>query len=59
MIQGNNAKVIVSDMSGRVVLEKKAYGRQSELVVSDLSEGVYVLSLVTEEGAISQRFIKE
>lgn len=59
VLHGKMNQIIISDLTGRIVSQSPAYGRQSEIDVSEFAEGIYVVSLMNDSGSISKRFIKE
>lgn len=58
-LNGLSNQLVISDLTGRVVFQSPALGRQSNIDVSALARGVYVVSLMNDSGNISKRFIKE
>jgi len=51
---------LITDITGRVVLEGKRGEDVSEINVSDLSQGVYIFSLIEVGGVVkSEKFIKQ
>jgi hypothetical protein len=54
-----NTKVVVSDMLGRTVLSSQFSGNQTELSVSTLTKGMYVIHLQTAGKMATQKFFKD
>jgi hypothetical protein len=56
-----NGKIIIRDITGRLVLEEKAIGdEQQEINISALQKGLYMLAVYNADGQLFQRnFMKE
>jgi hypothetical protein len=59
ILKGQFNQLVISDLTGRVIFQSPAFGRQSNIDVSAFARGVYVVSLLNDAGNISKRFIKE
>jgi Secretion system C-terminal sorting domain/Fibronectin type III domain/Carbohydrate binding domain len=60
----NNANAIVSsveltDMNGRIVKSAEVNATEGELSVSDLSSGIYMMRLTSDQGVATKKIIKE
>ena len=53
----NIQKIQVIDIEGRIVLEQ--YNNISEVNVEDLTKGVYILNVISDQGKLETKFIKE
>ena len=52
------AKVLVYDLSGKLVLSQQCTNSQPEIGISVLEKGIYILQLNAESGTFRQRFMK-
>ncbi|MEL0651066.1 leucine-rich repeat domain-containing protein [Algibacter sp. TI.3.09] len=57
--QLNNASVNVYDLNGRVLLTKNISGTSSEINVSKLSSGIYLLKVKVENNEFIKRVVKQ
>jgi hypothetical protein len=57
--EATKATVSVYDMLGRSVMTSQFNGRQTELSVSNLVKGMYLINIQTEGKMRTQRFVKE
>jgi endoglucanase Acf2 len=57
----NNKQVIIYDLYGKIMLEKKLNSEEDEHTfnIDKLSKGVYLLQLISDERVWSKRFIKQ
>ena len=49
--------IAISDVSGRIVL--KADTNESSLNVSHLKSGLFLVSITTEKGVVTKKFVKQ
>lgn len=57
--QLNNASITVYDLNGRALLSKKLNSTASEINISNLSNGLYIFRVQTENGEFAKRIIKQ
>jgi hypothetical protein len=53
------AVLIISNLIGEILLEKKIYGVKNNVDVSALTSGVYFIRLISEKGTVVKSFVKE
>lgn len=51
--------LIIYDLEGRIIQYKKTYSHQETINVSNLTQGIYSLQIVTEQGSQTHKFILE
>ncbi|WP_430407048.1 T9SS type A sorting domain-containing protein [Fluviicola sp.] len=51
-------KLRVYDIHGIQVMEQESFSKELIIPISELTEGLYFLSLDTDKGQISSRFVK-
>ncbi|MFT5859348.1 MAG: hypothetical protein ACI865_001449 [Flavobacteriaceae bacterium] len=56
-IDGGNGLVTITDMSGKVIV-RQLHSEHSTIDVSGLSRGVFIATVVTEDGKFTQKLIK-
>lgn len=57
--QLNNASITVYDLNGRALLSKELNSTESEINISNLSNGLYIFRVQTENGEFAKRIIKQ
>lgn len=60
-INKGKGKITIADISGKILLEKASTANgiiKEHMSVSELSPGIYFISIVTDEGATTRKFIK-
>lgn len=56
---GKISSYSVLDMAGKMILSGNELGRNNQIDVSAIATGMYVLTLETEKGEVSQQFVRE
>lgn len=51
--------ISISDINGRVVRNTSLNGTEAQINIADLASGVYLLKVVTSEGTVTKKVIKE
>lgn len=54
-----SANIHITDQTGKVVLTKSATGKNEQLNISELPQGLYIVTISTEEGVAIQKLVKE
>jgi hypothetical protein len=51
--------ISISDINGRVVRNTSLNGTEAQINIADLASGVYLLKVVTSEGTVTKKVVKE
>jgi hypothetical protein len=54
----NLQQLIVTDLNGKILSKQHAFGNTNSLNVKNLSAGVYLVNIETENGVLVRRFVK-
>ena len=54
----NLQQLIVSDLNGKILSRQAAFGNTNNVNVKNLSAGVYLVNIETENGVLVRRFVK-
>ncbi|GHT88550.1 hypothetical protein FACS189474_4000 [Bacteroidia bacterium] len=54
-----NAQVVLSDLSGRVVLRQKNVADNAYISMGSLPQGVYLVQMITDNEIITKKLIKK
>jgi hypothetical protein len=54
----NLQQLIVTDLNGKILSKQPAFGNTNNLNVKNLSAGVYLVNIETENGVLVRRFVK-
>jgi hypothetical protein len=54
----NLKRLIVTDLNGKILSKQPAFGNTNNLNVTNLSAGVYLVNIETENGVLVRRFVK-
>lgn len=57
-IKGKSFEVLIYNTQGQMVMEKKMVAGDYSVPVSGLSEGLYILKIITDQGVFAERFLK-
>jgi hypothetical protein len=57
--RNHGERLSITDLTGKLILDKKNLGTIEELDVSNLNNGVYLLSIQINEKVLSTRFVKK
>ncbi|MDD3079148.1 MAG: thiol protease/hemagglutinin PrtT [Paludibacter sp.] len=57
--QQNMSKIKITDLSGRTLVYKNVSGTTTQVSVSTLNKGVYILNVETQNGNYTEKFIKK
>jgi hypothetical protein len=52
-------QLVVTDLNGKILFQQQASGINVQLNVSELSPGIYLVEITTENGTAIKRFVKE
>ena len=55
--QDDNATLVITDMMGNTVKQSIMYNSQSLINVADLADGIYNISISTNDGVVNKRLI--
>jgi hypothetical protein len=55
----HNIMINMYDLQGKLLLQQPLQQQKTEINISDLSRGLYLLQVTCEEGAVVKKFIRE
>ena len=58
-INATISTVVLTDLNGRVVKNQSLNAMQGQVAISDLSTGVYMVKVTTDQGTVTKKIVKE
>ncbi len=55
----NSTEINIYSIDGKLVLQKAVQNPVNELNISTLTDGIYMLKVVTDKGTVTRKLVKE